>query len=302
MTPDSAYAISGFAPSARSAWAELGWSRWAADSQYAGPFGAGELSYDGGVDIGERVPISIDEDGGTFVNTSLSLSVRVTPVRGFSVGAHFPIRQTSVLELPSTRTTTVGTGDVFSWLAYQVAATDHVGVSLSTHVKIPTTQATFESLSVPLSEGQTDIAFAQTTTFAPIDRLQLSARLLWRYRFAVKEELGGSVTRIKPGNETELTAEIGGAAHRDVWIRATYSGLFAETSEDRTVPTFIGARERRQLHNAELGAYVNFGRWIHASTDGMAVDAWYRHPLGGVDYLRGPSYGFGLAYGFDWGD
>ncbi|MFT6395298.1 MAG: hypothetical protein ACJAYU_000040 [Bradymonadia bacterium] len=47
---------------------------------------------------------------------------------------------------------------------------------------------------------------------------------------------------------------------------------------------------------------MNFGRWIHEKADGIALDAWYRHPLGGVDYLRGGSVGLGLAYGFNWGD
>lgn len=218
------------------------------------------------------------------------------------MGGYFPFRQTSVLEIPSTRTTTVGTGDIFAWLAYEVLASERVGVSLSSHVKVPTTQTSFESLSVPLSEGQTDLGVAQTTTFSPISRLQLSARILWRYRFDVEQEIGDATVRIKPGNETELTAEIGGAAHRDLWLRATYTGLFAETSEDRSVDQLIAPRERRQLHTAELGAYVGFGRWIHQSLDGVALDTWYRHPLGGVDYLHGPSVGVGLAFGIDWGD
>lgn len=301
FAPCSANAISGFAPQAQSAWVEFGWSNWSADSQYAGPFSPGELSYDGGVSLGDRVPISIDEDGGTFSSTSLYLSFRITPVARFSYGAYFPIQQVSVLELPSTRTTTAGTGDVFAWIAYELSRTERVGVSLFGHVKVPTTQTTFESLTVPLSEGQVDIAVEQQTTFAPIPQLHISGRLLWRYRFQVEQEVGGSGVTIKPGNETELGIEFAGAPQRDLWLRATYNGLFAQTSEDRTVAEFIGPRERRQLHTAEFGAYVNFGRWIHEKTDGIALDAWYRHPLGGVDYLRGDAVGIGLAYGFNWG-
>ncbi|MFT6395297.1 MAG: hypothetical protein ACJAYU_000039 [Bradymonadia bacterium] len=102
----------------------------------------------------------------------------MTQVERFSDGAYFPIQQTSVLELPSTRTTTAGTRDVFAWMAYEISETERVGVSLLGHVKIPTTQTSFESLTVPLSEGQADVAVEQQTTFAPTPQLHISGRLL----------------------------------------------------------------------------------------------------------------------------
>lgn len=299
LAPAEGTALSGFAPEARTLWLELGGTHWAADSQYAGPFGLGELGYEDGRDIGDRIPLSIDEDGGRFRSSTAFVAARVTPIASLSLGAYFPYLQVSELELPSTRTRTVGTGDAHVWAAYHAPPFgERVATTIAFHAKVPTTRASFESLSVPLSEGQVDLAVEQQTSWRPVAGLQISGSLLWRYRFAVERKTGGTQVRVKPGNETEVSVEVAGAPHPLLWLRATYAALFAQASEDRTVRGFVSAVEQRQVHNVELGAYFSFGDAIRV--DGLALDAWVRHPLGGVDFLRGPSVGGGLAYTLPW--
>ena len=270
-------------------WAKVGWSTWSANEQYVGPFGQGELSFGGGRQLGDTVPISVDEGGGTFRTRSFTLDLRVDPTERLALGAHLSLWQTSVLELSTVRTTTNGTGDLYGYVSYALAPFDaDVGTRIALLYKIPTTQTTFESLSVPLSEGQVDLGVEQSTSWRFAPRAMFSVRLAWRYRFAVEEDRGGTPVQIKPGNEAELGVEIAGDPLRSVWLRAGYNGMWAETSEDRTVTSLIGPRERRQIHNVELGMYWSFGALVAPPTSGtqsalrgLALDTWARYPLGG---------------------
>ena len=303
LTAGPVSGTSGFVPSAGSIWVKIGYSFWSADERFAGPLNSADLSFDGGRDPGDRVPLKLDVEGANFTTQSIALNLEVTPVDRFVVGLYFPVFQRTEFDQATIRVITQGTGDLFGYAGVQLTPPGlAIGSSLYLHAKLPTTEVSFEDLSVPLSEGQVDLAVEQVTTWAIRHNLHLSGRLLYRVRFEVEQTVGDSVGRFKPGNETELGLEIGGAPTPALWLRASWNALLASATQDRSIEGDFLAIEQREVHNLEVGAYLQFGHWVAEDLRGVALDAWLRHPAAGSDYPVGPSFGIGLAYGFNWHD
>jgi len=297
----SSAAAQGFLPPEGTIWVKVGYTSWSADERYAGPFNPEDLRYDGGTEPGTAIPIKLDSEGSSFSSLSLGLNLQIVPIERFVIGAYFPVYQVSEFTQSDIVTTTTGTGDVFAYLGYQLTPEGiDIGNTMFLHLKLPTTEAELEDLSVPLSEGQLDLALESATTWALLPNLHLTGRLLYRWRTEATSQVGDVTARIKPGNETEVGIELGGAPTSWLWIRGGYRGLFASTQEDRTVANDILALEQRQIQSLEAGVYFQFGHWISPAIAGLALDTWYRHPVAGVDYLRGGMFGVGLAYGVNW--
>ncbi|MDD9935682.1 MAG: hypothetical protein OXT09_18870 [Myxococcales bacterium] len=301
---------SGFIPERGTIWTQLAWQFWRADERYAGPFGA-DLNFEGFVDpadpdppttalrveVGDRVPIKLDVPGATFDNQALFAKLRVVPLPRTMLRLSVPLYQRSVFQQAGTSIITEGTGDIETFIGYMVTPEGGaVGSAFYLHVKIPTTEIAFEDLSVPLSEGQVDVAVEHATSWAVIPRLHLTGRTLFRHRFEAEAEVGGATGRIKPGDEVELGAEVGGEPLPLLWMKTKYQGLWATTAEDRSIERDFRALDKRQIHWWALEGYYRFGALLSPATEHLAVDLKLRYPLGGVDYLRGPLFYAGLSY------
>lgn len=280
---------SGFVAPEGTIWMKVDYSRWTADSKFAGLF---DRDLRNGVDLGDRIPFD-SSTGGEFESDSIALSFNVVPLARWEIGGYIPFWQRSKFSDLAFSTVTTGTGDFRFYTGYQIANLENVATTVRAHVKIPTTTLPTEFDSVPLSEGQYDVAIEQTTTWAPASALHLTLGTLIRKRFAFTDEN----RELKPGDEAELTFEVGGSPLiSNLWIKAGYRGLWSTGNEDRSSQGAVTLSERRIVHELNVGAYVEWGSWIGESLRGLAVDGGFVHAFDGTDFPAGPSWSVGLAY------
>ena len=81
--------------------------------------------------------------------------------------------------------------------AYQLNEDGPVYTTLAIHVKIPTSSLPTAFETIPLGDGQWDLALEQTTTWALTPGVHADLRLLFRHRFPFED--GERI--LKPGEE-----------------------------------------------------------------------------------------------------
>lgn len=276
-------------------WLQAAMSYSQSDQRFAGPYRQGDLDYDGGRDVGDRIPISVDEDGGSFrlLSGSLTLQAGLTP--RLTVGAYFPFWQSSLLALESIEVLRTGAGDLWTHAAYLLTPFAwRVKVAAVAELKIPLSRADFRVLSVPLSEGQTDVAAGAIGTWE-VGRAQLSAGLRYRYRAPVSTTVGAVALDVKPGDELEAHAEFGIAALPSLWLSAGWRSTWARVARQRALALEWEPTERRRLHAVEAGVYWTFLRSPALSSQ-LALSTFARVPVAGADMLSGPLVMVGLAW------
>jgi len=280
-------AAQGFIAESGSLFLKAEYASWSADQRYAGIFDRNRRT---GTEPGD--PIEFDSStGGEFTSRSFALTAELVPVRQVRVGVYFPAWQQSSFRDLAFDSTTTGTGDVWLHAGYGLVETTSTGTAVDLIGKIPTTTLPAEFQNVPLSEGQFDIGLQHTTSWRPVDRIQLDLRTLYRHRRPFEE----GDRSIKPGDEFEvgLGAGVGVSAF---WFGAGYEGLWSQGTEDRSSAGAITLSERRQIHEARASVYVALGKWIGGFARGFAIDVGARAPLGGQDYPRGLKWRAGLAW------
>ncbi len=272
----------------------------ASNQRFAGPYRQGDLDYDGGRSVGDRIPISTDEDGGEFRLTAATLSLRAGITPRLSVGAYFVGIQRSVLLLETLEVRRTGVGDLWTEFAYLVTPLEW-GLKFApiVNVKIPLSKADFEVLSVPLSEGQVDIAVGGVATWVLDPRANVSVGSRYRVRTPVKSDVGAITLEVDPGDELELHGQVSVAPFSTLWLSAGWRSIVASEAKRRVQPLEWEPTERRRLHAAELSAY-----WIFLSLKTLrstfAVSAFAQFPIAGVDMLAGPVFSGGLAWQGNW--
>lgn len=286
--PGSALA-SGFAPDEGVLWLKLAYGRWTAEERFAGPF---DRNTGQGIEIGDRIPFEVATGGELLIET-LSLTAVFSPLERLVVGIYAPVYQRAEFENLNLISTTEGTGDLRPWIGYQITPDGlDLATTVNAHLKIPVTELPRELESIPLGEGQYDVAVEAVTTWAALPRLHLSGRTLFRRRFEFDD--GDRV--IKPGDEFELGLDLGGGPTSWLWIRGGWSSLWSTGLEDRSGQGAVTLRERRQVHELFASAYVGLGGLVWKGLDGFALDVGAALPVAGQDYPAGPSWAAGLAW------
>ena len=273
-------------------WTEIGYRIWSADETFAGP-NARDLS--GGVELGDRVPFD-STTGGRMRMQALEAQLVAVPWSRIRLGLYMPLLQQVRFQNTNFETTTTGTGDIRPSVGYQVTPEGlDAATTLHLRAKIPTTTRSLDAASVPLSEGQFDLAIDQTTSWAPVDRLHLTLRTMFRYRAPGKLPTSGE--RYKPGDETVVEARIGGRPVRTLWLEAGYRGLWSTGWEQRASGT-AGRTEFRMVQEVTGSIYWNWGNLIGGAVDGGALDLSVAWPWTGRDYPAGPTFAAALAWDF----
>ncbi len=292
-----AAAETGFSRPPGQLWSQISVSHWSSDERFAGPYGQGDLTYDGGREVGDRLPISIDERGGTFVAQNIALTTSLGVTNRLDVGGYLPLRQRSVLTLESGEVENTGVGDLWLHGGWRITPDDaSVSSRVVTELKIPLSETSFEVLTVPLSEGQLDVALGQVTTWSSEVGVHLTGGMKFRYRAPVTQEVGAVEFQLKPGNEFVLLAEVAGEPLSNTWLSLSWRSTLAQTSEGQSLSGSPEPRERREIHSLGLGTYVSVGRWLPPSLTGLAISGNAQLPVAGVDQLAGPTLTAGLAW------
>ncbi|MFU8803820.1 MAG: hypothetical protein ACNA8W_08445 [Bradymonadaceae bacterium] len=287
----------GISPPAGRLWSQISVSHWSSHERFAGPYRQGDLGYDGGQEIGARIPLSIDEGGGEFLAQNIALSVGLGVTDRLDFGVYLPMRQRSLLTLETVEVERRGLGDLWLNGGFRITPSGSaVSSRIVTELKVPLSETTFEVLTVPLSEGQLDMSLGQMTTWKSPLGVYLTGGMKFRYRAPVTRDVGAVVFELKPGNELELVTELAGEPVSNIWLSLGWSSTFAQTSEARVFNQLPEPRERRELHRVGFSAYVSVGRWISPAVDGLALSAAAWVPIAGVDQLSGPTLMMGLAW------
>ena len=278
-------------------WTQVSVSHWSSDQRFAGPYGQGDLTYDGGREVGDRLPLSIDERGGEFLAQNIALSASLGVTERLDFGAYLPLHQRSLLTLETVEVERRGVGDLWLHGGWRVTPHDSpVSSRVVTDLKVPLSQTSFEVLTVPLSEGQFDLALGQVTTWKSPVGVYLTGGMKFRYRAPVTQEVGAVEFQLKPGNEFVLLAELAGEPLPNTWLSLSWRSALAQTSEGQSLSGRPEPRERRELHSLGLGSYISVGRWLPTSLEGLAISANAKVPVAGVDQLAGPNFTIGLAW------
>jgi hypothetical protein len=271
-------------------WMKVAFQSWSADERFAGIF---DRDGQAGVELGDPIPFD-RSTGGQLDSRALALDVRWVPVERLRVGVYMPVVQRTRFEDSTFVSTTTGTGDVRSFVGWEL--TDGGGpahTTLVAQLEVPTTTLPVELETVPLGEGQFDASVGQISTWVPWRRVRLTMGTLLRRRFPLVEE----ERRLKPGDEAELMLRAVAAPVRWLWLSAAYEGLWSTGFEDRSGEGAVALRSRRQVHDLRAGVYLLWGGWIADELRGLALDASIAFPVAGRDFPRGVSYGVGLAWG-----
>ncbi|MFB6371908.1 MAG: hypothetical protein ABEN55_02050 [Bradymonadaceae bacterium] len=283
-------AAGGFVGPQGHVWAKLGYRVWSADRTFAGP---NDRDTSSGVELGDRIAFD-STTGGQMRMRALETQIVGVPLPRLRTSLYMPVVQQIRFENRNFETVTTGSGDIRPAVGYQLTPDGiDVGTTVNLRAKIPTTARTVDAASVPLSEGQFDLAVDQTTTWAPIERLHLTLRTMFRYR--APGELPETGERYKPGDETVVAARIGGQPIESVWLAAGYRGLWSTGWESRTGGT-AGRSEFRMVQNATASVYWSWGDLVGGAAEGFAVDLSATWPWTGRDYPAGPSLAAALAW------
>lgn len=270
----------GFVGETGKIWAKASYSQWSADGLFAAYNDRDETV---GVAIGDEIPFD-RQTGGELTTRTVSLDIVTVPIDRVELGAHLPVFQQVEFEDDTFITESSGTGDVRLFAGYQLTPPGDVGTTFRIRIKIPTTEFPEElaEVPIPLSEGQYDLAFEQSTTWIIADAVHLTGRGLFRFRFENTD------AQIKPGDEAELGLNVGGAPIEWMWLRFGYDALISTGKENRfdVVPSLT---ERKIVHDLSAGIYLK-GPW------GFALDLWARHPVAGQAYPIGLTWSAGLAW------
>lgn len=300
LAPNAANAQTAFPAGEGTIWAQTAVTYSASELRFAGPYRQGDLDYDGGRSVGDRIPISTDEDGGEFRFTAATISLRAGLTPRLSVGAYLVGIQRSVLSLETLEVQRTGVGDLWTEVAYLVTPLEwKLKFAPVVNVKVPLSRADFEVLSVPLSEGQVDIAFGGVATWVFASRANLSVGSRYRVRTPVTSEVGAVELEVDPGDELELHGQVSVAPIPSVWLTAGWRSTLATDARRRVEPFDWEPTEQRRLHALELSAYWTFlslEQWRSA----FALSAFAQFPIAGVDMLAGPVFSGGLAWQFNW--
>ena len=150
-------------------------------------------------------------------NLALSLNLGITD--RLDMGMYLPLRQRSLLALETIEREQIGFGDLWVNAGWRITPDDlAISSRIITDLKIPLSKTDFEVLTVPLSEGQVDVAVGQMTTWKTEMGIHLTGGMKFRYRAPVTEQVGGVEYELKPGNEFELFAEVAGEALSNTWL------------------------------------------------------------------------------------
>jgi len=289
LFPQSARA-GGFVGERGSVWVKMAYRSWQADRTFAGP---SDRAVSEGIELGDRIEFD-PTTGGQLRMHAFEIQFEGVPYPRLKTGVYAPVFQQISFENRNFETVTTGTGDVRPYVGYQVTPNDaSAATTIHLRAKIPTTDIAVSSASVPLSEGQFDFGVDQTTSWRPIDRLQLMLRTLFRYRAPGK--LPNSGEQYKPGNETVIDATVGGEPVESLWFKAMYSGLWSTGWESRESGT-AGRSDFRMVQNVGGGVYWSFGDLIGGAARGFALDATVLFPFNGRDYPAGPMWSAGVAW------
>lgn len=300
LAPRPANAQTAFPAGDGELWAQLAVMSSASKQRFAGPYRQGDLDYDGGRIEGDRLPISTDEDGGEFRFTAATISLRAGLSPRLSVGAYLVGIQRSVLSLETLEVRRTGIGDLWGDLAFLVTPLEsRLKFAPVVSVKVPLSRADFEVLSVPLSEGQVDIAAGGVATWAISPGAHLSVGSRYRVRTPVKSDVGAVELQVDPGDELELHGQASVAPIPSVWLTAGWRSTLATEAKRRVEPFDWEPTERRRLHALELSAYWTFLS-LEAWRSTFAVSAFAQIPVAGVDMLAGPVFSGGLAWQGNW--
>lgn len=293
-TPRAA-AADGFVEPVGSIWVKAGYRSWFADREFAGP---NDRNRSDSVELGDPIPFDSTVGGGEIQARSFELQLFVVPLERLEVGLFMPVWQQLRFSNANFRTVTTGTGDVRAQVGYQITPPDlPAATTVSTHLKIPTTQLEVDVRDVPLSEGQVDLAFQQATSWAPIPRLRLTGTTMFRYRFPGR--FPGRTDTYKPGNEMVASLDVGGGPVDWLWLQG---GVYALWSTGWELREGGGASrsEFRAFQEVRGTVYWQWGELIGGSEgalSGFAVDASVAWPFAGRDYPRGLNWAVALAWG-----
>jgi hypothetical protein len=289
-SPARLEATDGFVGSQGDLWAKVAYRTWSADRTFAGP---NDRNVDDGVELGDRIEFD-PTTGGEMRMDAFELQVEGVPLPRLRVGGYMPVVQRIRFENANFETTTTGTGDIRPYVGYQISGEEgRAATTVHLRGKIPTTSISVEAASVPLSEGQFDLAVDQTTSWRPIDDLQLTGRTMFRYRAPGKLPTSGE--EYKPGDEMVLDGMVGGAPLETLWVSAGYRGLWSTGWELRESGT-AGRSDFRMVQELTGGVYWSVGDLLGGALEGFAVDASVTWPWTGRDYPAGLSWSAGLAW------
>jgi hypothetical protein len=287
--PAEADAADGFVGSQGDLWAKVAYRTWSADRTFAGP---NDRNVFDDVALGDRIEFD-PTTGGQMEMDALEVQVEGVPLPRLKVGGYMPVVQRIRFENANFETVTTGTGDVRPYVGYQITEDGEAATTVHVRGKIPTTSLSVEAASVPLSEGQFDLAVDQTTSWRPIQDLQLTMRTMFRYR--APGRLPSSGEAYKPGDEMVLDGIVGGAPVETVWVKAGYRGLWSTGWESRESGT-AGRSDFRMVQELTGGVYWSVGDLVGGALEGFAVDASVTWPWTGRDYPAGLSWAVGLAW------
>lgn len=238
-------------------------------------------------------PIEFDPSTvGEFETSSFGVNMRFSPHDRMQVGVFMPAWQVTTFRDSTFESTSRGTGDIWSFVSWKLFAGERAATALALQVKTPTTSLPRAFETVPLSEGQFDVAIEHSSTWNPVGPLFLTLNTLLRHRFPFKD----GDREPKPGDEAEIGLGVGVGATEWLWLEARYDVLASAGFQDRSGRGAVSLADRRRIQTASFGTYTKFGRLIADPIDGLAVDLRMTLPVTGQDYPVGLSYTAGLAW------
>jgi len=268
-------------------------SQWRADERFVG------VPNDGGFAPGERAPsLSSDVEGASLTYSQVALQLAVGLLDTVDVTASVPYVSADY-EDDNEVLQTDGVGDIILGANWRILDPVALGVEL----KIPVAEVD-TAARLPISEGQTDLAFWQRTGAAFGWHGWAAVDLGYRVRFArdldpLKAGNTEITKSVKPGNEFLARAGGGwrpGAAWDINWIAltATVDGLLGQDGEDIDFPDDeerINILPLRRREIIELQTGVLFGPWRD-----LTASATFGYPLYGLNYPAGPRVMASVAY------
>lgn len=289
----------GFSEKPGHVWGEASYIYWNADKKFAGPSRRNRTQ---SIELGD--PVSFTPTGeATAVSKGYFVNLAAVPFPRTELRVNFAPRQT-VIYAPdnSDQIATTGPSDVWTSAAYELTEPGgKVGTKLGIQAKFPMTELPTSDLDVALGSGQLDIAVEQATTWAPSSALHLTFRTVFRHRFPYRRD----GQRLKPGDETQIGFEVGGAPLRsiwkappvNIWTKLGYRGLWGLPTQQRSGKGAIGLKDPRQLHEISGGIYItDWASTVHPELETLALDVWYSEAVAGQTLPTGQTFKIGLAW------
>ncbi|MEZ4459647.1 MAG: hypothetical protein R3E66_07920 [bacterium] len=286
----------GFTPAADSLWMKVGYGYARASEDFSG---VDDQLYED-VALGTRKPFRSRQGelvGGTLQIHEITFDAVWAPADGWVVGGFVPLFKAVRYENPRPFSTSANQpGDVVVFGGRRLTpgefrdfgATAFVKAKVPTSFKFPYTN---EALT---GEGQFDVSGALAVTYAIASTLHLNASVEARYRFP----FDGAGGYVEPGNELETSVSVGGSPVSGVWVSAGLNGLWATPFRVRPDgQTTTETKMERRFSTAMASVYW-YGLGTLVGTPGLALDAWTKVPIAGVDYPVLYSGGLGVAMAY----